>query len=87
MSYRVWAGHGWLSAFNEKPLFGVGVVDFAGCLVVHFVGGLSGFIGAAILGPRKGRFDVDGKIVDTDRFNAHSAPLVCLGTFLLWVGW
>lgn len=83
----IWAEHGWLSAFNEKPLFGVGVVDFAGCLVVHFVGGASGFIGAAILGPRKGRFDANGKVVETDRFGAHSAPLVCLGTFLLWVGW
>lgn len=65
----------------------MGVVDFAGCLVVHFVGGFSGFIGAAVLGPRKGRFDADGKVIQTDRFGAHSAPLVCIGTFLLWVGW
>lgn len=83
----VWAGHGWLSVGNDEPLFGVGMIDFAGCLVIHFVGGFTGFIGAYILGPRSGRFDAEGKVVETDRFGAHSAPLVCLGTFLLWVGW
>jgi ammonia channel protein AmtB len=62
------------------------VVDFAGCLPVHYVGGLSGLIGAAVLGPRKGRFDADGNL-NANRFRGHSAPLICIGTFLLWVGW
>ena len=60
----VWSGTGWASAFREDgdKLFGVGVIDFAGCGVVHMVGGLSGLAGAAIIGPRVGRFDADGRV-------------------------
>ena len=43
-------------------------------------------IGAAIIGPRRGRFDGEGQLV-AGRFRGHSAPLVCIGTFLLWIGW
>ena len=33
-----WAPKGWLSAFNTvNPLFGSGMIDFAGCAVVHMV--------------------------------------------------
>ena len=54
----VWSTEGWLSAFNtldDEPLFGIGMVDFAGCGVVHMVGGLAGLAGAYICGPRLGR--------------------------------
>ena len=45
-----WAwGGGWL---QEK-----GFIDFAGCAVVHELGGFGGFIGTIILGPRLGFFD------------------------------
>ena len=50
----VWSTEGWLSAFNtldDEPLFGIGMVDFAGCGVVHMVGGLAGLAGAYICGP------------------------------------
>jgi len=65
---------------------GVGVIDFAGCGVVHMTGGISAMIGAAVLGPRAGRFDpLTGKV--DDPMPGHNAALVVLGTFLLWFGW
>jgi len=78
----IWSGDGFLTAFRETPWLKVGVVDFAGCGVVHMVGGAAAGIGAAILGPRIGRFGPNAKPI-----NGHSMPLVVLGTFLLWVGW
>jgi len=81
----VWSPNGWLSAFNTKaPLFGSGMIDFAGSAVVHMVGGLSGLVGAVLVGPRLGRFDSNGQPVDMP---GHSATLVVLGTCLLWFGW
>ena len=66
----------------------MGVIDFAGCGVVHMVGGASAMIGAAVLGPRMGRFnyDTDGPAI-ADPMPGHNAALVVLGTFLLWFGW
>ncbi|KAH8071388.1 ammonium transmembrane transporter [Aureococcus anophagefferens] len=81
----IWSSDGFLTAFTPEgktPWLKVGVVDFAGCGVVHMVGGAAAGIGAAILGPRIGRFGPNGRPI-----NGHSMPLVVLGTFLLWVGW
>jgi len=69
-------GYGWLST-----VFGVGFVDFAGSGVVHLTGGVSALAGTIVLGPRKGRFE------NPELFEAHSLPLVVLGTFILWFGW
>ena len=46
-----WGG-GWLGDTNVN---GKGFHDFAGTGIVHMIGGVSGFIGAYILGPRFGR--------------------------------
>eukprot|EP00803_Ostreobium_quekettii_P009012 evm.model.scf_351.9 EVM.evm.TU.scf_351.9 scf_351:86824-94708(+) len=83
----IWAGEGWLTAFKvfRSDLFnGTGLIDFAGCGVVHMVGGLSGLAGAWMVGPRLGRFDVDGK---PREIPGHSASLALLGVFILWFGW
>ena len=83
----VWSGTGWLSAWkatgNKSAWLNVGVVDFAGCGVVHMVGGAAAGIGAAVLGPRIGRFAGE----NPGPIKGHSMPLVVLGTFFLWVGW
>lgn len=81
VSHWIWSGDGFLTS-----LFGgdEGVIDFAGCTVVHMVGGFAGLVGAAVVGPRLGRFDSEGKVVPIP---GHSATLATLGTFILWFGW
>ncbi|CAK0818431.1 unnamed protein product [Prorocentrum cordatum] len=69
-------GYGWLS-----NLFDAQIIDFAGSGIVHLTGGVAGLAGTVVLGPRKGRFE------NPDQFDAHSLPLVVLGTFILWFGW
>lgn len=51
----VWGG-GWLQE--------LGFIDFAGCAVVHELGGFGGFIGTIILGPRIGFYDDKQKNAD-----------------------
>lgn len=76
----VWSSSGFLSAFNDDPFRGVGVIDFAGSGVVHMCGGATALIAAIILGPRKGRFyDDGGNPLETPHaFPPHSVALqVC----------
>ncbi|KAK4275174.1 hypothetical protein QN277_018303 [Acacia crassicarpa] len=80
----LWSSDGWLSIGSSNLFLGSGAIDFAGSGVVHMVGGVAGFWGSLILGPRVGRFDAFGKPVP---FRGHNASLVVLGTFLLWFGW
>ncbi|CAD5174981.1 unnamed protein product [Musa acuminata subsp. malaccensis] len=87
LSHWYWSGDGWASAgrnLGQSLLFKSGVIDFAGSGVVHMVGGIAGFWGAFIEGPRIGRFDHEGRTV---ALRGHSASLVVLGSFLLWFGW
>lgn len=51
-----WSTSGWASPSNPNALLG-GVIDFAGGGAVHVLGGVASLCGAAIIGPRKGRFD------------------------------
>ncbi|WP_297301517.1 ammonium transporter [uncultured Oscillibacter sp.] len=71
----IWGG-GWLS--------GLGFHDFAGSTAVHMVGGVCACIGAAILGPRIGKYDDQGK---PRAILGHSLSLGALGVFLLWFCW
>ncbi len=71
----VWGG-GWLSE--------MGFVDFAGSSVVHMVGGVAALVGAALLGPRIGKYTKDGK---PKAIPGHSLTLGALGVFILWFGW
>lgn len=80
-AHWVWGG-GWLSQL-ATPFH-----DFAGSGVIHMVGGLSALIGAAILGPRIGKFTKtkDGK-VKVNAIPGHSITIGALGCFILWFGW
>ena len=63
---RVWSDHGWLSAYNpDKTFDGVlGYLDYAGSSVVHGLGGAAALMGIVLLGPRHGRFGVDGDVCE-----------------------
>lgn len=89
IAHSIWSDFGFLSAGNTKPLFGVGVIDFAGGGVVHLTGGLTALFATMILGPRRGRFhDEEGRKLDKPKeFPGHSVALQMLGTFTLWFGW
>ncbi len=79
-AHWVWGG-GWLA--------NLGFHDFAGSTCIHMVGGISALIGAALLGPRIGKFDRDknGKVTRVNSFPGHNLPLGALGVFILWLGW
>ncbi len=70
----VWDG-GWLSE--------MGFVDFAGCTVVHTVGGWAALIGAVILGPRLGKYQ-EGR---SSAIPGHNMGFATLGCLILWIGW
>ena len=87
----VWDTNGWASAFNtnegdDGPLLG-GQIDFAGSGVVHMTGGVAALVGAAVIGPRMGRFDGGGRSGKPVPIKGHSSVLQVLGTFILWLGW
>ena len=71
----IWGG-GWLAQ--------LGFHDFAGSTAVHMVGGVAAFVGAAILGPRIGKYDKNGK---PNAILGHSMTLAALGVFILWFCW
>ena len=79
-AHWTWGG-GWLAQ--------MGFHDFAGSNCIHMVGGISALIGAAILGPRIGKFvrDKNGKVTKVNAFPGHNLPIGALGVFILWLGW
>jgi Amt family ammonium transporter len=80
----VW-GNGWLSQMGVNWGIGHGHVDFAGSSVVHMQGGVIALIFAWLIGPRYGKYNKEGKLVNP--IVPHSIPLVMLGTFILAFGW
>lgn len=74
----VWSGNGWLGALPTG-----GFSDFAGSTVVHSVGGWAALVGAAILGPRLGKYQ-DGQI---NAIPGHNMSIATLGCLILWIGW
>lgn len=74
-AHWIWGG-GWLAD--------LGFHDFAGSTCVHMAGGVAAFVGAAILGPRIGKYDKNGK---AKAIPGHSLTLGALGCFILWFCW
>ncbi|SDT27761.1 ammonium transporter [Bradyrhizobium canariense] len=70
LAHWVWGG-GFLGS--------VGVLDFAGGLVVHLSAGTGGLVAAKVLGRRYG--------YGTENLSPFDLSLAVVGTGLLWVGW
>ena len=51
---------------------------------LHMVGGISGLIGAVLLGARIGKYDGKGR---SRAILGHNIPLAAMGTFILWFCW
>ncbi len=66
-----WAWNGWLSD--------LGVLDFAGGLVVHINAGIAALALVLLLKPRRG--------FPREAIRPHSLPLTLIGTGILWFGW
>ncbi len=67
----VWGTGGWLK--------NLGVLDFAGGLVVHLSCGAAALAAITVISPRKGH--------GTDNFIPHNLPMTLMGAGILWFGW
>ena len=70
VAHWVWGG-GWLG--------GLGVLEFAGGLVVHMTAGVAGLVTALLIGPRTG--------FPSRQARPHNLTLTVIGASILWVGW
>jgi len=77
----IWNPNGWLVTR--------GFHDFAGSTAIHMVGGIAAFIGAAMLGPRIGKYKTDKKTgkKKAKAIPGHNLTIGALGVFILWFGW
>ncbi len=71
VAHWVWGTGGWMK--------NLGVLDFAGGIVVHATSGFSALAAALYIGKRKGFLQ--------EHMPPHDLPLTLLGAGLLWFGW
>ncbi|XP_027047249.1 putative ammonium transporter 1 isoform X2 [Pocillopora verrucosa] len=86
VTHWAWDENGWLykgvEYTKDNVTMTVAYQDFAGSGVVHVLGGTVALVGAAIVGPRLGRF-VNGVPV---LLAGHTVPKAALGGFILFFG-
>ncbi len=69
-AFMLWGG-GWLSQ--------LGAVDYSGGYVIHLAAGVSGFVAAAVVGPRL--------LEDRKDFEPNNLIMALAGAGMLWLGW
>jgi Amt family ammonium transporter len=69
-AFLLWGGGWWSHA---------GALDYSGGYVIHLAAGTSGFVAAAVIGPRLAR--------DRERAVPNNLPLAAVGAGILWLGW
>jgi Amt family ammonium transporter len=70
--HMVWGGQGALFA-------DLGVLDFAGGILVHITAGVAALVACSVIGPRRG--------YPRTAMPPHSLTMTVMGTGMLWVGW
>lgn len=71
VAHWIWGNGGWLK--------NMGVLDFAGGIVVHITSGISALAAAITIGKRKG--------YTHEAIYPHNLPMTVLGAGILWFGW
>ncbi|WP_458686435.1 ammonium transporter [Nocardia tengchongensis] len=69
-AFLIWGG-GWWSQ--------MGALDYSGGYVIHLAAGTTGFVAAAVIGPRLAR--------DRERAVPNNLPMAAAGAGILWLGW
>ncbi len=69
-AFSLWGG-GWLAS--------LGAVDFSGGYVIHLAAGVSGFVAAAVIGPRLKS--------DRESWKPNNVLMALAGAGILWLGW
>ncbi|GAC1303520.1 MAG: ammonium transporter [Vulcanimicrobiaceae bacterium] len=69
-AFMIWGG-GWLAQ--------LGAVDYSGGYVIHLSAGVSGFVAAAVIGPRLSE--------DRKDFEPNNLIMAFAGAGILWLGW
>ncbi|HEY8303448.1 MAG TPA: hypothetical protein VIG42_02550, partial [Solirubrobacteraceae bacterium] len=69
-AFLLWGGGYWAAK---------GALDFSGGYVIHLAAGVSGFVSAAIIGPRLKR--------DREKAIPSNLMMVAVGAGILWLGW
>ncbi|MGO9899456.1 MAG: ammonium transporter [Solirubrobacteraceae bacterium] len=69
-AFLIWGGGYWAAH---------GAIDFSGGYVIHLSAGVSGFVAAAVIGPRLQR--------DREIDAPNNVAMVAVGAGLLWLGW
>jgi ammonium transporter, Amt family len=86
--YPFYEGLAWNGNFGFqqwlKGEFGAPFHDFAGSVVVHAMGGFLALGAVILLGPRKGRYGLAGRV---NAIFPSSIPFLALGSWILCVGW
>lgn len=76
----MWSSTGWISPYNDNKLIGgvLGYLDYSGSSMVHALGGMAALVAVFVLGPRHGRFGIDGEVVELEGTVVCPPPPFCL---------
>jgi Amt family ammonium transporter len=82
-AHWVWGG-GWLAQLGLNYGLGLGFIDAGGAGTIQTLGGLTALSITWILGPRRGKYAMNGMPA---AIHGHNAVVVLFACFLTWLGW